>query len=66
MSTRNHGLMRVFWPSDAPNNDRPGVLVGWRNSELDVLVVGILQDVEVCGFHLSTCEILTTSDRCVA
>lgn len=47
MTTRNYGLMRVFWPSDAPRDDIPGVLVGWRNSDLDVLVVGVLQGVEV-------------------
>lgn len=47
----NNGLMRIFWPSDAPIGDSPGVLVGWRNSELDVFVVSILQDVEVC-WHL--------------
>ena len=40
--------MRIFWPSDAPRDDIPGVLVGWRNSEQDVLVVGVLQGVEVC------------------
>lgn len=39
--------MRVFWPSDAPTGLSPGVLVGWRNSELDVFVVSILQDVEL-------------------
>ncbi|KAK3677436.1 pig-Q [Recurvomyces mirabilis] len=38
--------MRVFWPSDAPTDDVPGVLVGWRNSELDVVVVGVLQGVD--------------------
>ncbi|KAK5126251.1 hypothetical protein LTR85_010486 [Meristemomyces frigidus] len=27
-------------------DDIPGVLVGWRNSDLDVLVVGVLQGVE--------------------
>ncbi|KAK4611871.1 N-acetylglucosaminyl-phosphatidylinositol biosynthetic protein gpi1 [Fulvia fulva] len=46
MTSRNHGLMRVFWPSDTPRDDIPGVLVGWRNSELDVLVVAVLQGVE--------------------
>lgn len=46
MVTHN-GLMRVFWPSDAPTAKIPGVLVGFRNSELDVFVVGILQEVEV-------------------
>jgi phosphatidylinositol glycan class Q protein len=49
MSAHN-GLMRVFWPSDAPIGLSPGVLVGWRNSELDVFVVSILQDVEVCTY----------------
>ncbi|KAI5361424.1 Putative N-acetylglucosaminyl transferase component [Septoria linicola] len=46
MTTHNHGLMRVLWPSDAPRDAIPGVLVGWRNSDLDVLVVGVLQGVE--------------------
>lgn len=39
--------MRIFWPSDAPTDDVPGVLVGWRNSDLDLLVVGVLQGVDV-------------------
>ena len=43
----HHGLMRVFWPSDAPADPGPGVLVGWRNSDLDVFVVAILVGVEV-------------------
>ncbi|KAL1587262.1 hypothetical protein WHR41_04335 [Cladosporium halotolerans] len=46
MTSRKHGLMRIFWPSDAPRDPLPGVLVGWRNSELDVLVIGILQGVD--------------------
>ncbi|KAJ4324985.1 pig-Q [Fusarium piperis] len=40
------GLMRVFWPTDIPKSERPGVVVGWRNSILDVLVVAILEDVD--------------------
>lgn len=40
-----NGLMRVFWPSDAPKTIISGVLVGFRNSELDVIVVAVLQDV---------------------
>lgn len=43
------GLMRIFWPLDIPRTGSPGVIVGWRNSELDVLVVAILEEVEVCG-----------------
>ncbi|KAH8644105.1 N-acetylglucosaminyl-phosphatidylinositol biosynthetic protein [Alternaria alternata] len=46
MVTHN-GLMRVFWPSDAPRDSAPGVLVGFRNSKSDVFVVGVLQDVEL-------------------
>jgi hypothetical protein len=42
-----NGLMRIFWPTDAPTSSEPGVVVGWRNSDLDVLVVAILQHVEV-------------------
>lgn len=41
------GLMRIFWPADIPRSDRPGVIVGWRNSGLDLLVVAILEDVDV-------------------
>ena len=43
----SNGLMRVFWPSDAPSDHNPGVLIGWRNSDYDVLVIAVLQDVEV-------------------
>ncbi|MCJ1382212.1 phosphatidylinositol N-acetylglucosaminyltransferase subunit gpi1 [Xylographa soralifera] len=41
-----NGLLRIFWPSDVPRNNRPGTIVGWRNSELDFFVVSVLQDVE--------------------
>ncbi|KAF2723464.1 N-acetylglucosaminyl transferase component Gpi1 [Polychaeton citri CBS 116435] len=48
MTTRDNALMRIFWPSDAPSeNDTSGVLVGWRNSDLDVLVVAVLQGVDI-------------------
>ena len=47
MTSKKHGLMRVFWPSDAPKDGISGILVGWRNSDLDVLVVSVLQGVEV-------------------
>ncbi|KAI0506405.1 n-acetylglucosaminyl transferase component GPI1 [Xylaria bambusicola] len=40
------GLMRVFWPSDIPTSDLTGVLVGWRNSDLDVVVVAVLDHVD--------------------
>jgi phosphatidylinositol glycan class Q protein len=41
------GLMRIFWPLDTPKTDSPGIVVGWRNSGLDVFVVAILEDVDV-------------------
>lgn len=40
-------LMRVFWPTDVRRSDRPGVVVGWKNSKFDVFVVAILDDVDV-------------------
>jgi phosphatidylinositol glycan class Q protein len=40
------GLMRIFWPLDLPRNGEPGVIVGWRNSDLDLLVVTVLEGVE--------------------
>ena len=48
----SNGLLRVFWPQDAPRSTTPGVMVGWRNSELDLFVVSILEDVEA-GSQLS-------------
>ena len=48
------GLMRIFWPLDIPKTDRPGVIVGWRNSDLDVFVVAILKEVNVsCVYHIT-------------
>lgn len=41
------GLMRVFWPIDIPTSDAPGVIVGWRNSNLDVVVIAVLDHVDV-------------------
>lgn len=40
------GLMRIFWPLDIPRSNSSGVIVGWKNSEFDVLVVAVLEDVE--------------------
>ncbi|KUI72317.1 N-acetylglucosaminyl-phosphatidylinositol biosynthetic protein gpi1 [Cytospora mali] len=40
------GLMRIFWPIDIPRPHLPGVVVGWRNSALDVFVVAILEAVD--------------------
>ena len=45
------GLMRVFWPTDLPRSGCKGVVVGWRNSALDVFVVAVLEEVEVCALQ---------------
>jgi len=53
------GLLRVFWPYDLPRSSAPGVIVGWRNSELDLFVLTVLEDVEVSitrGLSASTCR----------
>ncbi|KAI1075167.1 Gpi1-domain-containing protein [Whalleya microplaca] len=39
------GLMRVFWPVDIERSHLPGVIVGWRNSSRDVVVVAVLDHV---------------------
>jgi phosphatidylinositol N-acetylglucosaminyltransferase subunit Q len=44
---QHDGLMRIFWPLDIPRSNSPGIIVGWRNSGLDVFVVAILEDVDV-------------------
>lgn len=43
----NDGLLRVFWPYDLPRSTSSGVIVGWRNSELDIFVLNVLEEVEV-------------------
>ncbi|GAB1208762.1 hypothetical protein APSETT445_007517 [Aspergillus pseudonomiae] len=40
------GLLRVFWPYDLPRSSSQGVIVGWKNSELDLFVLTVLEDVE--------------------
>lgn len=62
MNTRKHGLMRVFWSEDAPVQDIPGVIVGWRNPDLDYVVVGVLQGVEV-GFLDATRDAMLFADH---
>lgn len=44
---QHRGLKRIFWPSDAPRHAVPAVLVGFKNSDSDVVVVAVLQEVEV-------------------
>jgi len=45
--TTHDGLMRVFWPLDVFDPSASGVIVGWKNDDLDVTVVTVLQHVEV-------------------
>ncbi|KAF3348818.1 hypothetical protein VdG2_03700 [Verticillium dahliae VDG2] len=40
------GLMRIFWPTDIQRSELSGVVVGWRNSPLDVFVVAVLDHVD--------------------
>lgn len=55
------GLLRVFWPYDLPRSAAPGVIVGWRNSELDLFVLTVLEDVEVSGLPLEDIWTCTTA-----
>lgn len=41
------GLMRIFWPADMARSEFPGVIVGWKNSELDIFVVAVLDVTDV-------------------
>ena len=43
----NDGLLRVFWPVGVATSEYPGVIVGWRNSTLDFVVVAVLDHVDV-------------------
>lgn len=47
MVESNDGMLRVFWPNSLTRTTTPGVIVGWRNSELDLFVITVLEDVEV-------------------
>lgn len=47
MIESNDGMLRVFWPNSLTRTATPGVIVGWRNSELDLFVITVLEDVEV-------------------
>ncbi|OAG36369.1 hypothetical protein AYO21_09448 [Fonsecaea monophora] len=47
MVENSDGMLRVFWPSSLTRTTTPGVIVGWRNSEYDLFVITVLEDVEV-------------------
>ncbi|KAL8909216.1 MAG: hypothetical protein Q9207_000390, partial [Kuettlingeria erythrocarpa] len=42
-----NGLLRIFWPSDAPRGGEEGTILGWRNSNQDIFVVSILKNIAV-------------------
>ena len=47
MVKSRHDLLRVFWPNNLTRATTPGVIVGWRNSETDLLVVTVLEDADI-------------------
>lgn len=46
-----NALMRIFWPTDLVRSEKAGVILGWRNSDLDMVVVTILFEVDVSLDH---------------
>ncbi|KAI1619822.1 N-acetylglucosaminyl transferase component-domain-containing protein [Exophiala viscosa] len=47
MVENSDGMLRVFWPNYLTRTTTPGIIVGWRNSELDFFVITVLEDVEI-------------------
>ncbi len=47
MVKRSDDLLRVFWPKNLTKSATPGVIVGWQNSEFDLFVITVLEDVEI-------------------
>ncbi|KAJ9611463.1 pig-Q [Cladophialophora chaetospira] len=47
MVENSDGMLRVFWPNNLTRTTSPGVIVGWRNSNLDLFVITVLEDVEI-------------------
>ena len=43
---KSNGLLRILWPNNLDRSTTPGVIVGWRNSSLDIFVVTVLEDVD--------------------
>lgn len=46
MGKSSNDLLRIFWPKNLTKSTTPGVIVGWRNSDFDLFVITILEDVE--------------------
>jgi hypothetical protein len=58
MVDNNDGMLRVFWPSNLTRSTTPGVIVGWRNSALDLFVITILEDVEVIYYTVYLTDVI--------
>lgn len=64
MVKNQNGLLRIFWPNNLARTTAPGVIVGWRNSELDLFVVTILEDAEVWARRVKNYVLPTDTIRC--
>jgi len=60
---QHDGLMRIFWPLDISRTDSPGVIIGWRNSGLDVFAVAILEDVDVSFETTWLCRFVSLTEE---
>ncbi|KEQ93619.1 hypothetical protein AUEXF2481DRAFT_6688 [Aureobasidium subglaciale EXF-2481] len=48
-----NALMRIFWPTDIVRSEKAGVIVGWKNSDLDMVVVTILLEVDARNVEIA-------------
>ncbi|KAK5099504.1 pig-Q [Exophiala xenobiotica] len=53
MVKNSDGLLRLLWPATLARSTTPGVIVGWRNSDLDLFVVTVLEDVELRSVEIA-------------
>jgi len=53
MVKNRDGLLRLLWPATLARSTTPGVIVGWRNSDLDLFVVTVLEDVEIRSVEIA-------------
>ena len=56
MVKNRDGLLRLFWPTTLARSTTPGVIVGWRNNDLDLVAVTVLEDVEVKNVEMALRE----------
>lgn len=49
MPKSGYDLLRIFWPNNLPQTGagEAGVIIGWRNSDTDLVVITVLEDVDV-------------------